>query len=117
MQSLMVIHFFCFRPEKQVWGKLSLQAGDWWLDKFEYTEFAGSAAHFVCFRQEIPLFVKFDSKNQNCHFELKFGTQSNLKMQNSMLLLTFYILDQKYRFWDNFLQKKRKKEKRNVTLS
>ena len=40
-----------------------------------------------------------------CHFQLKFGTSSNLNMQNSMVMLTFSVLDRKYRFWANFVQR------------
>ena len=32
---------------------------------------------------------KFGSKNQNCQFKLKFGTQINLNMQNSMVHAEF----------------------------
>ena len=50
------------------------------------------------------LFGKFGPKNQNCHFKFKFGTQTNLSMQNSMMMLTFSVLEQKYRFWANLVQ-------------
>ena len=29
-------------------------------------------------------------KNQNCQFKLKFGTLTNLNMQNSMVVFTFF---------------------------
>ena len=32
---------------------------------------------------------------------LKFRTMANLDMQNSMVMLTFPVLDWKYRFWAN----------------
>ena len=32
---------------------------------------------------------KFDPKNQNCQFKLKFGTQTNSNMQNSMVVFIF----------------------------
>ena len=36
---------------------------------------------------------------------LKFGTSTNLNMQNSMVVFTVAVLDQKYPFWANFAQK------------
>ena len=44
-------------------------------------------------------------KNQNCQFKLKFGTLTNLNMQNSVVVFTFSILDQKHTFWANLVQK------------
>ena len=44
-------------------------------------------------------------KNQRCHFKLKFGTFTNLNMQNSVVMLSFSVLDQKYRFLANLVQK------------
>ena len=34
-------------------------------------------------------------KNQNCLFNMKFGTQ-NSDMLNSMMMFKFYVLDRKY---------------------
>ena len=45
---------------------------------------------FFCFRLQIPFLGKFSPKKQNYHFELKFGTDSNLNMQNSMVMLIFF---------------------------
>ena len=56
---------------------------------------------FRCY-SEIPFLGKFGPKNQNCHFKLKFGTYTNLNMQNFMARLTSSILDRKYRIWANF---------------
>ena len=39
---------------------------------------------------------KFHRKNQNCQFKLKFGTETNLNMRNSMLIFTFF--NRKYSF-------------------
>ena len=61
----------------------------------EYTEFNGNA-HFFRFGLEIPSLAKFGPKNQNSHFELKFGTMNNLNMRNSMVMLIFFVLDWKY---------------------
>ena len=35
---------------------------------------------------------KFGPENQNCQFKLKFGTKTNLNMQNSVVLFTFSFL-------------------------
>ena len=60
---------------------------------------------FSVFRLEMLFLSKFGPKNQNCHFQLKFGTKTNLNIQNSMVMLTFSVLDRKYRFWANLVQK------------
>ena len=39
---------------------------------------------------EIPFLGKFGPKNQNCHFKLKFGTNTNSNMQNSMVMFIFF---------------------------
>ena len=54
---------------------------------------------------EIPFLGKFGPKNQNCHFMLKFGTYTNLNMQNSMVMFTFSVFDREYLFWANLVQK------------
>ena len=37
---------------------------------------------------------------------LKFDNQKNSNMQNSMMIFTFSVFDQKYLFWVNLVQKK-----------
>ena len=54
--------------------------------------------HFTCFRLEIPFLGKFGPKNQNCQFELKIVTKTNLNMKNSMVIFIFPVFDQKYPF-------------------
>ena len=52
------------------------------------------------------LFRQISSKkNQNGKFKLKFGTQTNLNMQNSMMMFNFSVFDWKYTFWANLVQK------------
>ena len=46
--------------------------------------------------------ANFRPKNQSCHFKLKFGTYTNLNMQNLIVRLISSILDRKYRFGANF---------------
>ena len=53
---------------------------------------------FSVFDSEIPFLGKFGLKNQNCQLELKFGTYTNLNMQNWTEMFTFFIFDQKYCF-------------------
>ena len=45
---------------------------------------------FPFFRPEICFLGKFRPKNQNCLLKVKFGTQTNLNFQNSMVLFTFH---------------------------
>ena len=70
----------------------------WFLDKFENGEFYGGV-RFFCFRPELCFLGKFGQKKigQNCQFKLKFGTDSN--MQNSMVMLTFSVLDLFGQIW------------------
>ena len=53
----------------------------------------------------VPFLGKFGPKTQNCQFKLKFGTQNNSKMQNSMVMFTFPLIDWKYLFSVNLVQK------------
>ena len=46
-----------------------------------------------------------DSKNQNFQFELKFCTYNNLNMQNSMMVFSFSVLNQKNLFGVNLVHK------------
>ena len=57
------------------------------------------------FRLETPFLGKFGPKNQNCQLKLKFGTQTNWNIRNSMAMFTFSVFDQKHRFWVNLVQK------------
>ena len=36
---------------------------------------------------------------------MKFDTQANSNMQNSMVMFIFFVFDLKYRFWENLVQK------------
>ena len=40
-----------------------------------------------------------------CSSKLKLGTQTSSNMQNSMMIFTFSVFDQKHPFWVNFVQK------------
>ena len=60
---------------------------------------------FFCFKREMTFLGKFRQKNQNCSCNLKFGSESNSNIPNSMVMLTFSVLHWKYPFWANFVQK------------
>ena len=59
----------------------------------------------IFFSLEIPFLGKFGPKKSKLKFKLKFGTQTNSNMQNSMVVFTFFILDWKHTFWANLVQK------------
>ena len=44
-------------------------------------------------------------QNQNCQFRLKFGAQINSNMQNLTMVFTFSVLDRKYCYYENLVQK------------
>ena len=60
---------------------------------------------FICFWLEIPCLGKFCAKNQNCQFKLKFSTQINSNMKNSMMMLIFSVFDKMYPFLRNLVHK------------
>ena len=47
---------------------------------------------FILLKLETPFLGKFGPKNENCQFQLKFDTQSNSNMKNSVVMLTLYFL-------------------------
>ena len=57
------------------------------------------------FRLETPFLGKYSQKNKNCQSRLKFGIHTNSNMQNSMVMFTFSVFDQKYPFCLNLVQK------------
>ena len=46
---------------------------------------------------------KFGPKYRNCQFKLKFGTQSNSNIQNSVVVLTFSVLARNHPFFLHFI--------------
>ena len=84
-------------------SKMSILAEFWYLGQFKYTKFNG-AVHFFGLRQETIFGRKFGPANQNCQIKLKFGTQTNSNIQNSLMLFTFSVLDWKHPFWPNLVQ-------------
>ena len=47
------------------------------------------------FQPEILFLGKFGQKYQNCQFKLKFGTETNSNVQNSMVVFILFVLDWK----------------------
>ena len=60
---------------------------------------------FFRLQPETPFLGKFAKKYQNDQFKLRFGTYSNSKMQNSMVVFTFSVLDCEQPFWANLITK------------
>ena len=60
---------------------------------------------FFFFRLKVTFLGKFGLKNQNSQFKLKFGALTNSYMQISVVEFTFSILEWKYPFWANMIQK------------
>ena len=106
------VHSFCYRQETPFLGKFGLKIKivslSWHLvprlTRICNVELNG-AVPFLYFKPETPFLGKFGPKTQNCQFKLTFGTWTNSKMQNSMAMFIFYILDRKYSFWKNLVQK------------
>ena len=60
----------------------------------EYSEFDGDT--FSVLNWKYLFLSKFEPRNQNYQFKLKFGTCTNLNMQNSMVMFTFSVLNKKF---------------------
>ena len=54
---------------------------------------------------QTPFLGKAGSTIQNCLFKAKLVTETNLNMQNSMVMFTFSVFDWKYPFWPNWSEK------------
>ena len=61
---------------------------------------------FSVFNWRYPFRENLIQKNQNCQFKLKFGTETNSNMQNSLVVSTFSVLDRKDPFWSWFFFQK-----------
>ena len=77
-------------------------------------EFSGGV-HFFCFKLEALFLFKVGSKIQHCQLKWKFGSQTNLIMQNSMAVFTFPVLDGKDHFQANLDKKSRNCQFRTKT--
>ena len=54
---------------------------------------------------QIPFLGKVGQKKKNCQFKLEFGPYTNSNMQNPIVVFTFSVLDRKYPFRTNLVQK------------
>ena len=105
MQNLVVrvIHFFCFWLGIPFWEKFYLEAEVWYLEISNKQNSCYS--RFSNFDEIYSFLGKFGPENQNCQFKLKFGMQTDLNMQSSMVVFIFSDLDWKHPFWVNLVQK------------
>ena len=58
--------------------------------------------HYILFRLEILFLEKFGPKNENCQFQLNFGTYSNSNIKKSKVV--FLFLNESILFMANLLQ-------------
>ena len=75
MQKLCGVHFFCFRT----FGVNMKNSIVMFI--------------FLCFRLEVYVFLEICSKHQNCFLRLKLGIQTNLNMQNLMVIFFSFSLE------------------------
>ena len=55
-----------------------------------------------CFQPEAPFLGKFGLENQNFQFKVKFGTDTNWNMQNSMVMFILFYFGLKTPFLGKF---------------
>ena len=93
----------CSKKSKlSVWAEILHEAN---LNMQNYVE--NMLCSLFCFRPEKPFLDKSGQKNQTCQFKWKFGTKTNLNMQNPMMVFTFSVFGRKYFFeqiWSKNLQ-------------
>ena len=97
--SMVMLIFFKNTVFGQIWSKnlkLLFSFEIWYLDKFEYAEFNDDADLFY-FRPQVLVLGKFGPTSIH-YFELKFGSNTKSDRLNSMVMLTFSVLNQKYTF-------------------
>ena len=107
------VHFFSFWLEILFLGKFGPKNQNCQLElKFRIRQIwicrimlKISGVHFFCFRPEKHSLGKSGQKNQNCQFKQRFGTKTNLNMQNSIMMFTFSVFEHKYLLWVNLVQK------------
>ena len=97
------VHFFCFWLGIPFWGKFYPWSWSLVPGNSKYAEFM--LFTFFQFWPDILFLGKFGPKNQNCQFKLKFGMETDLNMQSSVVVFIFSDLDWKYFFWANLVQK------------
>ena len=60
---------------------------------------------FFSFRQKILFSENFGPDYQNCQLKLKFGTWTNLNVQNSSVIFIFSFQEQTHLFWQGLSKK------------
>ena len=73
------------------------------LDNHTNLNMQNSKVLFTSFTENTFMQI-FGPKSRNCQFKVKFGTFSNSNMRYSTVMFTYFVLDQKYPFWANFVQ-------------
>ena len=112
--SMMLLTFFVFDWKYPFWAnlvqKIKIISLSWKLVLTLIQNWVSNAelsghVHFFCFWSEIHSLGKFDPKNQNYQFKLKFGTYTNSNMKNSMACSLFSFLIRNIFFGANLVQK------------
>ena len=75
-------------------SKFPVSADVWYLKQFEFAE-CSCDVQFSYFQPGAPFLGKFGPKIKNFNFKLKFGSKTNSNMQNSMMMFSFSVLEQK----------------------
>ena len=76
-----------------------------YLDYFACAEFSGDV-HLLCLRPEMPFLGGFVQKFKIVSFKMKFDTETNSNMQNSVVKFIFLIsIKNTLPFWANLVQK------------
>ena len=105
------VFFFCFTSEIHLLGKFDAKNQNSWLMLKFGTQTNSKCAEFIGgvrlfgFWLAIYDFGKFCLNKEICKSKVKFGTQITLNMQISVVAFSFSVLDQKYSFWPNLMQK------------
>ena len=86
-------------------SKLSVLAETSYLDLFKYKKL-NCSVHFFSYRPQRSSLGKFCLKNLNCWFKLKFGTQTNLNVKDSMVMFIFSTFDEFMNFFVVWLTNK-----------
>ena len=74
------------------------------VNHFEYAKLDGEVT-FFCFKWEIPFLSRFGPKKIKLSIQAEIGYSFYSNMRNSMVMLTFSVLDCKHIFWANLVQK------------
>ena len=99
------VHFFSFSLDIPFWTnlvqfELQFRTRLIWICRITWKI---SDVHFFCFRPEKTFLGKSGQKNRQ--FKLKFNTNTNLNVRNSMMMFTFSVFELKYLSWVNLVQK------------